>query len=141
MGSFEDFDEDDWLEMFAELRLLVVNAGFMDWDASTVASLDEEEEGDASSRWQLIRYLKSFSTFLSVRSEENLDRMRGELEELVQTDRELPVRDVIVRDRDDAMGVSVLEGPSSDGLIDELRKFLNALREDTGYFDNPEFQE
>lgn len=112
MAGTEDFDEDDWRELLAELRLLVVSAGLIEWDASMAAALEEEEEADrGSARRQVIRYAKSFLMFLTVRSEANLERMRGELAELIRADREQPVTDAVVRDRDGEEGVSVFAGP------------------------------
>lgn len=141
MAGTDDFDENDWRELLAELRLLVVSAGFIEWDASMAAALEEDEEGDrGSSRWQVIRYAKSFLIFLSVRSDSNLERMRVELAELIRTEREQPVTDAIVRDRDGEEGASVLAGRPSDGAIAELRRFIDALVEDTGYFDDPELE-
>ncbi|MEG8025952.1 hypothetical protein QP162_19255 [Sphingomonas aurantiaca] len=106
------------------------------------AALEEEEEADrGGARWQVIRYAKSFSMFLTVRSEANLERMRGELVELIRTDREQPVTDAIVRDREGERSISVFAGRRSDGVIAELRRFVDALLEDTGYFDDPEFEE
>ncbi len=142
MAGTDDFDEDDWQELLAELRLLVVSAGFIEWDSSMAAALEEEEEADrGGARWQVIRYAKSFSMFLTVRSEANLERMRGELVELIRTDREQPVTDAIVRDREGERSISVFAGRRSDGVIAELRRFVDALLEDTGYFDDPEFEE
>jgi hypothetical protein len=142
MAGIIDFGEDDWRELFAELRLLVVSSGFIEWDASMAAALEEVEEADHDgARWQVIRYAKSFSIFLTVRSDANLERMRGELAELIRTDRDRPVADAIVRERDGEEGVSVLAGRRSDDVIAELRRFVDALLEDNGYFDDPEFEE
>lgn len=142
MAGTDDFEEDDWRELLAELRLLVVSFGFIEWDASMAAALEEDEEaGRDNARWQVIRYAKSFSMFLSVRSNANIERMRGELAELIRTDREQPVTDAIVRQRDGEEGVSVLAGRRSDRVIVELRGFVDALLRDTGYFDDPEFEE
>lgn len=142
MAGTDDFDEDDWLELLAELRLLVVSTGFIEWDASIAAAFEEEEDSDrGSARWKVIRYAKSFSMLLAVRSEANLERMRGELAELIRTEEERAVTDAVVRDRDGVEGVSVLAGRPSDGVIVELRRFVDALLEDTGYFEDPEFEE
>ncbi|MCW6037454.1 hypothetical protein K4A83_14400 [Spirulina subsalsa FACHB-351] len=142
MAGIDDFDEDDWRELLAELRLVVVSFGFIEWDASMTAALEEEEEVERdSAHWQVIRYAKSFSMFLTVRSAENLKRMRDEFAELVRTERAQPVTDAIVLKPDGEEGVSVLDGPRSDDLIAELKRFVDALREDTGYFDDPEFEE
>ena len=142
MGGTIEFDEKDWEELLAELRLLVVSVGFIAWDASMATALEEEEEAYLeSARGQVIHYAKSFSEFLSVRSDENLERMRSELAELIQTEREQPVTDAVVREQDSEEGVSVVDGQRSDVLIVELRYFVDALLGDTGYFDDQEFEE
>ncbi|MGK2909528.1 MAG: hypothetical protein ACSLE1_06985 [Sphingobium sp.] len=79
MADFEDFDDGDWHETLAELRLMVAGAGFSEWDAASAIALEEHVEGRAHPRWLLQRYAESFVSFLKVRSRWNLDRMRENL--------------------------------------------------------------
>lgn len=138
-----EFDDEDWHELLAELRLIVIGAGFADWDANMVRALQEESEqedrlvmGWDAARRALFDYAKGFRSFLSVRSARNLARLRGDFSDLVAGDHG---GDVLLADPSGELSVSLLEGQSSDALIAEIDAFVHALLEDDGYFDGPEF--
>lgn len=46
----EGFSEDEWQAVFDEFRLLVVRAGYADWDASAMELLADEADERPSTR-------------------------------------------------------------------------------------------
>ena len=138
MAGFEEFNDRDWREVFAELRLMVVSAGFSEWDTAAAAALDEskDERVDRRPRDQVLRYVRSFGSFLKVRSKENLDRMRSELGEILQSQDGEPVFQAEVPDLYDGRAGDILEGNASDELLNVVSAFANAVEGEDGYFDD-----
>lgn len=139
-----NFDDDDWQELLAELRLIVIGAGFTDWDASMIRSLGEDRD-DADlplldrddSRRMLFSYIKGLQVFLSVRSSRSLSRLQVEYQNLLEGEGRSDVR---LADPAGGRGISLFEGRPSDHLVDEIEAFVRALNEDDSYFDGPEFE-
>ncbi|QSR19732.1 hypothetical protein [Novosphingobium sp. KA1] len=141
MAGFDDFEDRDWRETLAELRLMVAGAGFGDWDAQAAAALDDDFQSFASPRSQLTTYVRSFESFLRVRSEWNLERMRARLGEILRDEEGRPVTGAIVVDAYGDRADDILDGRISDGLLEVVTAFSNALAGETGYFNGEENEE
>jgi inactivated superfamily I helicase len=141
MSGFEDFEDSDWRATLAELRLLVVSAGFSDWDSAMAAGLAEKDEERQSPRDDLLEYARSFASFLKVRSAWNLRRVRAELADLVQDREGRPVTEALLID-DEGERHDLLGGEPSDVLVETVTAFASAIAGDGGgYFDGWEREE
>jgi hypothetical protein len=140
MAGFEDFGTEDWRETLAELRLMVVGAGFSDWDAGAAGALEDNDDEYRDPRRQLQRYAEGFVSFLKVRSEWNLARMQEQLGQILRDADDRPVTEAIVEGDHEGELNDILGGPTSDDLMDGMIAFLNAMNGDppAGYFDDPE---
>lgn len=141
----EDFSDEEWQEVFDEFRLLVVRAGYSDWDASAMEALADEtgEAGDTRyervsalpAAGQLHRYAAAFMRFLKARSRTARDDRRGQLGRLLHSESGAPVEDFMVdfegRER------AIFGGDDDpDGMIATLANFLAELDGDDGAFWN-----
>ena len=87
------FDDEEWQFLLDELRMLVVRAGFADWDSAMAQCLTEPDEETApvdaliapSPHTQLRNYTERFMRFLKVDSAWARERRRETLGSLVQT--------------------------------------------------------
>lgn len=141
MTGFDDFEDRDWRETLAELRLMVAAAGFGDWDVQAAAALDDGVEGRPNPRRQLLSYARSFETFLKVRSAWNLERMRTGLGELLRDEEGHPVTGAVVVDAYGDRADEVLDGQTSDRVLAAVTAFSNAVAGEPGYFDGEEIEE
>jgi len=139
----ENFSDGEWQEVFEEFRLLVVRAGYTDWDASAMDALADEIEDRDSARFdrvprlfpveQLRRYAGAFMLFLKARSRYARDERREQLGSLLHTEAGMPVEDFLV-------DISGRERPiftdedDPDGMINELGRFLAELNGEDGAF-------
>lgn len=141
MAGFEDFDDRDWRETLAELRLMVAAAGFGEWDSQAAAALDDDFETHPNPRKQLLSYTRSFETFLNVRSASNLQRMSAALGKVLHDEVGRAVTGAVVVDAYDDRTDEVIDGQTSDGILKEVRAFSNEVSGETGYFDGEEIEE
>lgn len=138
----EDFNEDEWQDVFDEFRLLVVRAGYSDWDASAMEALADEtdardrryDRSEAMSQVeQLRRYTAAFMRFLKVRSRYAREERLGQLGKLLHTESGEPVTDFIV----DFAGHDrlIFKGDDDpDAMIETLGRFLAELHGEDGAF-------
>lgn len=141
--NIEDFSEDEWQSVFDEFRLLVVRAGYADWDASAMDSLNDEADELTSARDdrpdvitavdQLRRYSAAFSRFLKARSRYASEERLGQLGKLLETESGMPVEGFLVdfgrRDR------AIFKGDDNpDAMIAILGRFLAELNGEDGTF-------
>jgi hypothetical protein len=142
----EDFSDSEWQDVLDEFRLLVVRAGYTDWDASAMEALADEIEDGSGARHdrvpvitpveQLRRYAGAFMRYLKARSRYARDERFGQLGNLLHTEGGAPVEDFLVdfegRDRPIFAGED-----DPDGMIDVLARFLAELNgEDGTFWDN-----
>lgn len=139
----KEFSEEEWQEVFDEFRMLVVRAGYSDWDTSAMEALaDETDEGDGR-RYdrpsaiapveQLRHYAAAFRRFLKARSRAARSERLGQLGELLHTESGEPVQDFLVdfegHDR------AIFKGDDDpDGMIEMLGRFLDELDGKDGAF-------
>lgn len=147
----DEFSEEEWQEIFDELRLLVQRAGYGDWDRATINSLsDDFEDGERAPferrgllppHTQLERYTKDFIGFLRLRSKETQARQRTELAKLLQTESGAPVEDIRV----DFEGRALLLDESEDdpdAMIAALNTFLHEIvGEETQFWSEAEAED
>lgn len=140
MTEFDNFDDRDWRETLAELRLLVAGAGFSDWDSQAAAALHDSLDGRPDPKVQVLWYVRSFGSFLKVRSARNLERLREDLGEILRDEDGRPVTGAVVVDAYGDRTDEVLEGQTSDGLLEVLTAFANAVAGESGYFDGEDVE-
>lgn len=134
MPGFDDFDDRDWRETLAELRLMVAGAGFGDWDSQAAAALTDALEGRPDPRVQVLRYARSFASFLKVRSAWNLQRLRVDLGEILRDEDGRPVAGAVVVDAYGDRTEEILEERTSDALLNVVEAFADAVAGESGYF-------
>ena len=135
MVEFDDFSEEDWRDLLAELRLLVVSAGFEGWDIAMVTALEEHGRAPLSARNQVRAYASRFGRFLEVRSAKNMKLMRVELGSLLKNESGDPVTDAIVIDEARKREQLVLGDEPSDFLVEAFATFVKAIDGEGGDFD------
>lgn len=146
----QDFTNDEWQDMLDEFRLLVMRAGFADWDAAMAVALNDF--GDLDGRRipigaeaaifelpaieRLRLYARQFMTFLKSGSRWPIDENRARLAGLLRTENDTPVDNIFVsfnerREPIDARADDIA------AMVDEIGRFLNELHgEDTGFWDD-----
>ena len=130
----QEFSNSEWRDIFDEFRLLVVRAGFAEWDNATAEALDDLNDTDAGKDRsfqqppveQLRRYAAEFMHFLKARSRWNLETKRAELGRLLRTEDGAPVHDfsVVFEERRQSLEERADE---TDAMIDLLNQFLAEL--------------
>lgn len=141
MAGFEDFDDQDWRETLAELRLMVAGAGFSEWDAHAGSALDDNIKGRPNPKMQVIWYSRAFGSFLKVRSARNIRRLREGLGEILFDEENRPVTDAVMVDAYGEHADDVLDDRTSDELLETITAFANAVAGDGGYFDDQEYEQ
>jgi hypothetical protein len=140
MAGFEDFEDRDWRETLAELRVMVAGAGFGDWDAQAASALEDEVEGRSNSREHLLAYARSFEAFLKVRSIWSLKRMRAGLGEVLRDEEGRSIISALFVETYGDRVNEVLDGRGSDHVLTVINAFANAVGGETGYFDGEEIE-
>jgi hypothetical protein len=132
--DLQEFSEEDWRNILEEFRLLVVRAGYADWDASMAAALSEAEEDrerfDPLPRQPAVEslrnYTAAFMRYLKARSRYTLDERRHELGNLLHTTSGAPVEDFVLDI--DGREYSIFAGEDDpDSMIEVLQRFLAEL--------------
>lgn len=147
----DEFSEEEWQEIFDELRLLVQRAGYGDWDRATIDSLSDdfedverapfERRGMLPPHMQLERYTKDFIGFLRLRSKETRERQRNALEGLLRTETGTPVADVRVDVEGRALSLDE-SGDDPDAMIAALNTFLHEIAgEETQFWSEAEAED
>ncbi len=134
--QIDAFSEEEWQEIFDELRLLVQRAGYGEWDRATMDSLGDDSEdtlrapferrGMLPPHTQLERYTKDFIGFLRLRSKEAQARQRIMLSEFLQTESGAPVDDIRVDFEGRSLSLDE-SGDDPDAMIAALDTFLHEI--------------
>jgi hypothetical protein len=119
-----EFDDDQWREVFEELRIQVIGAGFGDWDRNAICALEE-----AAPRTAMSSYLDSFARFLKVGSTPYREELQTRLGMVLETGDGMPVTRAILRLEEDGSTRELLSGPSSDDAIAAIFQLSRALFE------------
>lgn len=148
----QDFTDDEWRDMLDEFRLLVVRAGFADWDAAMALALDDFEglDGrrfavgiggeavvfDGLPVERLRIYARQFMTFLKSGARWSVDENRGRLARLLRTENDTPVEGVFVSFDDQRAPIDARAGDIT-AMVDEVSRFLSEIYgEDTAFWDD-----
>lgn len=147
--DLKNYSDRDWQEVLDEFRLLVVRAGYAEWDSAMADVLIESDEEASVGRPgvaadilpldELRRYVAAFMRLLKGRTGETLDMQRSSLGSLLRTTDGLPVTDFAVSFGDRG-GTRRLDESlhANTAMIEELRRFLDELYgEDRDYWDAP----
>jgi hypothetical protein len=139
----EEFSDDEWQDVFDELRLLINGAGFAEWDIAMIAALDEEFPSEAEidrpvhggAHARLVNYGQSFMGLLKTTSRYNLDRSREALGSLLINESGRPVDTVLI----DVGGrtISLFDASPTDPMIEMLQQFLGTITgQDDAFWDD-----
>lgn len=143
--NVDDYSEAEWQDILDEFRLLVVRAGYTEWDAATIEVIFEGYEDGDGSRFdrtptpppveQLRRYVTAFMRYLKARSRYARDERRAQLTDLLRTEAGTPVDDFLVDF--DGRERSIFEiDDDPDAMIELLGRFLDELNGEDGRFWN-----
>lgn len=146
--NVDEFSQAQWRDILDELRLLVVRAGYADWDAAMAETLGEERAEIESrafdgvpirqSSHELRRYAEAFRRFLKARSRETLAERRRQLSSLLHTVDGEPVDQIVLSI--DGRELPIGEGyDDPDAMIAELGRFLATITgEDDAFWEEGE---
>ncbi len=141
--NVDDYSEAEWQDVLDEFRLLVVRAGYTEWDAATIEAIVEGYEDDDGARFdsiptlppveQLRRYAAAFMRYLKARSRYARDERRVQLDNLLRTEAGAPVNDFLVDFEGRERSIFEIDD-DPDAMIEELRRFLDELSGEDGRF-------
>lgn len=128
-----DFDDDELQEIFSHLRILVIRAGYADWDKSTMDWLLERDFEEATEETavrrrvileEIIDYSNYFSEYLRVRSTSSIAAHKEMLSEVLHTNDGEKSVDSAILETDEGREQSLLQ---SDANVDKMLDVLNSF--------------
>lgn len=130
MPPSSDVSPEDWQEIFYELRVLTIRAGYADWDRHATAAM--MDNFDLTIRDRVNMYYSNLLAHLRLGTLSFREELVNSINVLVGSpgpDRRLTVA-VEANEPGGEDSVSIFAGPSTDQLIEELEWFGEILSGD-----------